>query len=90
MTLAAIVGALYRALHPERAKLTGAASWFLRELRAKGVQVSRTRVHVWLHEGLPAGRHEEVGRVLKALHKRAFERKKAELAEIRAIPGRLR
>ena len=90
LTLAPLVGALYRALHPERGAKTGAQAWFRRELHRAGVDVSTTRLHHWLHEQIPEDRRAEVERVLEALHKRAHAKVRAQLDEIRAIPGNFR
>ena len=88
MKLAVMVGALYRALHPERGEKKGAQAWFRRELHRAGIDVSTTRLHHWLHNDIPEDRRAEVERVLVALHKRAHAQKKAELVEIRAITPR--
>lgn len=86
--LGPIIVALYRALRPVT---TGDAwrserGWFLYALNARGVEVSRTRLHSWIRDGVPESRADEVWAVVWNLYGEAHDKRLDELLTLtRAI-----
>ena len=75
--------AVFRHFNPERTNDRGYQSWLMRELAKHGIDVSRKTISLWLRDGLPPDRIQDVDAILTLLEDVMIENLEARLAEVR-------